>query len=104
MEISKISNSKKNFNFIRTRACPVCGEHPELIKESLGRPGGHGYPGNFSYKYVCGFCRLLKGEETCDISMSSEEANALAKQSWNEEVDRVTEIQQAYHATQDICE
>lgn len=104
MEISKISNSKKNFNFIRARACPVCGEHPELQKIDLGRPGGHGYPGNFSYKYVCNFCKLLKGEEICDISMSSEEANALAKQSWNGEVDRVTKLQQAYHATQDICE
>lgn len=102
MEISKISNSKKNFNYIRVKACPVCGEHPELIKESLGRPGGHGYPGCYCYEYKCGYCKLLKGGETNDIYVTSEEAINLAKELWNGEVDRVTKLQKVYHETLDI--
>jgi hypothetical protein len=78
--------------YISVRACPVCGEHPELKKESLARPGGHGYPGCYTYQYHCEYCKLLKGGEFTDISISADEAKNLAKQSWNEEVDRVINI------------
>ena len=103
MEIS--NNIKKDIPYISVKACPVCGEHPELQKESLARPGGGGYPGYYTYQYKCGFCRLLKGIETNDIYDDfPEEAKNRAKTYWNEEVDRVHKIQQAYAATRSICD
>lgn len=78
--------------YISVRACPVCGEHPELKKESLGRPGGGGYPGHYDYEYQCGYCGLLKGGETHDIYGSPEEALNRAKESWNKEVARIEKI------------
>jgi hypothetical protein len=89
--------------YISLKACPVCGEHPELKKESLARPGGHGYPGHFTYEYKCELCRLLKSGETHDIYDSPEEAKNCAKELWNKEVDRIKKLQQAYHASQSIC-
>lgn len=79
-------------DYISVKACPVCGEHPELKKESLGRPGGHGYPGHYDYQYKCGYCGLPKGEETHDIYDSPEEALNRAKESWNKEVARIEKI------------
>lgn len=79
-------------SYISVKACPVCGEHPELNKESLGRPGGHGYPGHYTYEYRCGFCKLLKGVETQDIYDSPEEAINRAKESWNKEVARILKL------------
>jgi hypothetical protein len=81
--------------YISLKACPVCGEHPELKKESMARPGGHGYPGHYTYLYKCDFCRLLKGSETHDIYDSPEESKNRAKLSWNNEVDRIQKLQQA---------
>jgi hypothetical protein len=101
MEISK--TKKKEVPYISVKACPVCGEHPEKITESLERPGGHGYPGCHTYQYKCGYCKLLKGGETCDVPISSEEAINLAKQRWNEEVDRVQEIMTS-SAARRMCE
>lgn len=89
--------------YISLKVCPVCGEHPEFTKESLGRPGGHGYPGHYTYQYKCEFCRLLKGVETHDIYDSPEEAKNRAKETWNEEVDRIQRLQKAYAATKCIC-
>lgn len=79
-------------SYISVKACPVCGEHPELNKESLGRPGGHGYPGHYTYEYRCGFCKLLRGVETHDIYDSPEEAINRAKESWNKEVARILKL------------
>lgn len=90
MEVAK--TKKKEIPYISVKACPVCGEHPELQKDDLGRPGGHGYPGHSAYEYKCGYCRLLKGGETTDIYVSSEEAKNLAKELWNEEVERISRI------------
>jgi hypothetical protein len=89
--------------YISLKVCPVCGEHPEFTKESLGRLGGHGYPGHYTYQYKCEFCRLLKGVETHDIYDSPEEAKNRAKETWNEEVDRIQRLQKAYAATKCIC-
>jgi hypothetical protein len=89
--------------YVSLKVCPVCGEHPEFTKESLGRPGGHGYPGHYTYQYKCEFCRLLKGVETHDIYDSPEEAKNRAKETWNEEVDRIQRLQKAYAATKCIC-
>jgi hypothetical protein len=89
--------------YVYLKVCPVCGEHPEFTKESLGRPGGHGYPGHYTYQYKCEFCRLLKGVETHDIYDSPEEAKNRAKETWNEEVDRIQRLQKAYAATKCIC-
>ena len=89
--------------YISVQACPVCGEHPELVRESLGRPGGHGYPGHFTYVYKCEFCRLLKGGETHDIYDSPEESKNRAKELWNAEVDRIRKIQKANAAAKSIC-
>lgn len=90
--------------YISLKPCPVCGEFPELVKESMGRPGGHGYPGHYTYQYKCEFCKLLKGAETHDIYDSPDVSKNCAKESWNEEVDRIRKFQEAYHKTQDICE
>lgn len=79
-------------SYISVKACPVCGEHPELNKESLGRPGGHGYPGHYTYEYRCGFCKLLRGVKTHDIYDSPEEATNRAKESWNKEVARILKL------------
>lgn len=92
MEISKIS--KKKIPYISVKACSVCGEHPELKKETLERGRGGGYPGCYEYEYQCGYCQLLKGGVTNDIYVSSDEAINTAKKSWNEEVDRIDKILQ----------
>jgi hypothetical protein len=90
MEVAK--TKKKEVPYISVQACPVCGQHPELKQQTLERPGGHGYPGCFTYEYKCEYCKLLKGGETTDIYVSAEEAKNLAKELWNEEVGRVSRI------------
>lgn len=83
-------------NYIKLNACPICGEHPEFIKESLEIPVGHGYPGRFSYRYKCEFCGLLRGSTHNDIyDKNPEDAKNRAKESWNKEVDRIRAFQQA---------
>ena len=89
MEIVKASQNKE-ISYIPVKACPVCGEHPVLRTESMGRPGGHGYPGHYEYLYRCEFCKLLSGSAWVhDIYDSPEKANNRAKSLWNEEVDRI---------------
>jgi hypothetical protein len=78
-----------NIPYISVQPCPVCGEAPEFNRESLSRPGGHGYTGCYTYGYECGFCKLVKGRESDDIYSSPEEAKNRAKKYWNEEVDRI---------------
>jgi hypothetical protein len=78
--------------YISVKECPVCGAHPERDKADMGRPGGHGYPGNYSYQYKCEKCKLLKGESYTDIYCSPNEAVNHAKQSWNIECDRVLKL------------
>ena len=90
--------------YISLKPCPVCGESPEFVKESLGRPGGHGYPGHYTYQYKCEFCQLLKGGETHDLYDSPEESKNRAKESWNEEVDRIQRIQKANASRRGNCE
>ena len=90
MEVTK--TMKKEIPYISVQACPICGEHPELSKESMERPGGHGYRGCHTYEYKCGYCKLLKGSETHDIYDSPEEALNRAKKFWNEEVARSSAI------------
>lgn len=76
--------------YISLKPCPVCGEHPEFVKESLARPGGHGYPGHYTYQYKCERCGLLKSQETHDIYDDIPElAKNRAKEGWNAEVLRV---------------
>ena len=76
--------------YISLKPCPVCGEHPEFVKESLARPGGHGYPGHFTYQYRCECCKLLKTEETHDIyDKIPELAKNRAKEDWNRKVDYI---------------
>ena len=79
----------KNTAYISVAACPVCGEAPEFVRESLARPGGHGYQGRYTYGYECPCCGLLKGRESDDIYSSPEEAKNRAKKYWNDEVSRV---------------
>jgi hypothetical protein len=82
----------KEIPYISVKACPVCGEHPEFSKESLGHPGGGGYPGHYTYQFKCGYCKLLKSGEYHDIYDSPEEAKNRAKKSWNDEVARIEKI------------
>lgn len=69
--------------YIEIKACPICGAVPEKELSDMGRPGGHGYPGNFSYHYECPNCKLLKGITFTDLYYPSAEAIKQAKQSWN---------------------
>ena len=78
--------------YIPLKVCPVCGEPPEFVKESLEGPNGHGYKGCYEYSYRCDCCKLLKGTEATDIYDSSENAKNRAKLCWNAEVDRVQEL------------
>lgn len=79
-------------SYISVKCCPICGETPEKTTYDLGRPGGHGYPGHKSFQYKCECCKLVKGGDIDDIYRSSEEAQNRAKETWNEEVDRITEF------------
>lgn len=91
MEISKAV--KNDIPYIFLKPCPICGEHPELRTESMGRPDGHGYPGHYMYLYRCGYCKLLdSGGWKHDIYDSPEEAKNRAKDGWNTEVDRIQNI------------
>lgn len=86
MEIQTKKTAINEIPYISLAACPICGEHPEKVKESLEGPNGRGYRGCFTYEYKCECCKLLRGGETTDIYVSSEEANNLAKELWNDKV------------------
>ena len=75
--------------YVNLKTCPICGAYPEKEISDMGRPGGHGYPGHYSYQYYCNLCGLLKGESYDDVYCSLEGAVDKAKQSWNDECDRV---------------
>ena len=79
-------------NYVSIKLCPICGEVPEKATYSLERPGGHGYAGCHSYQYKCECCKLVKGGDIDDIYLSSADAQNRAKETWNEEVDRVIEL------------
>jgi len=78
-------------NYISLKLCPVCGEVPEKTTCSLEGPNGRGYRGCFTYQYKCECCKLVKGGETADISISKEDAVNRAKETWNAEVSRIQE-------------
>lgn len=71
------------------KPCPVCCQSPHRKEESLGKPGGRGYPGYYSYEYVCEYCKLLKGGGATDLYVSKADAISSAMDYWNEEVDRI---------------
>jgi hypothetical protein len=75
--------------YIKLEVCPICKTPPERDTDSLGRPGGHGYPGHSSYRYICPCCKLTKGESYDDIYNTFEGAIEKAKQSWNSECARI---------------
>jgi hypothetical protein len=77
--------------YISLKLCPVCGEPPEKSTYSLERPGGHGYAGCHSYQYKCECCGLIKGKDIDDIYLPTEAAQNRARETWNEEVERVQE-------------
>lgn len=79
-------------NYISIKLCPICGEVPERLSYDLGRPGGHGYPGHKSFQYKCEYCKLVKGGDIDDIYFPTEIAVHKAKETWNKEVDRITEL------------
>ena len=75
--------------YIELLSCPICGAHPDREKESLGRPGGHGYPGHYTYQYKCEKCGLVKGQQIDDVYRHKDVAQNDARESWNEEVNRI---------------
>ena len=79
-------------NYISLKLCPICGEPPEKTTYSLERPGGHGYAGCHSYQYKCECCKLVKGGDIDDIYLHSAAAQNRARETWNEEVNRITEL------------
>lgn len=74
---------------LRISLCPVCGDPPRLVTTDLGRPGGHGYPGHYMYRYECEYCKLLKAGDADDVYRNKEEAIQKAKLLWNEEAARI---------------
>ena len=76
-------------DYIELLSCPICGAHPDREKESLARPGGHGYPGHYTYQYKCEKCKMLKSDDMNDIYDNPSTADARARISWNKEVQRV---------------
>ena len=77
--------------YVNLKTCPICGAYPEKEVCDLGRPGGHGYPGNHSYHYECPNCKLLKSASFNDIYDVSITAVAQAQKSWNGVVDKTQE-------------
>ena len=90
--------------YISLKACPVCGEHPEKTTHSLERPGGHGYKGCYTYQYKCECCGLVRGKEIDDIYLSKEAAQNRARETWNEEVDRIIMLRKANTSRRVNCE
>ena len=90
--------------YISLKLCPICGEPPEKTTYSLERPGGHGYAGCHSYQYRCECCGLVKGKDIDDIYLHKDAAQNRARETWNEEVDRIIKLQQANASRKDICE
>lgn len=86
MEIQTKKTTINEIPYISLAACPICGEHPEKVKESLEGPNGRGYRGCHTYEYKCECCKLLRGGEASDIYVSPAEANNLAKELWNDKV------------------
>ena len=82
--------NEKN-KIIPLKGCPICGSAPTLRKDSLDRGNGHGYPGNYVYRYECTCCGNVKGGETNDIYDKAGELNAeqRARQSWNKSVNEI---------------
>jgi uncharacterized Zn finger protein len=76
-------------DYIELQPCPICGARPDRTKESLSRPGGHGYPGHYSYQYKCEKCGYLKSDSLNDIYYDPENADARARISWNKECEIV---------------
>lgn len=76
-------------DYIELQPCPICGAHPDREKENLGRSGGRGYPGHYTYQYKCEKCKMLKSDGINDIYDSPSTADARARISWNKEVQRV---------------
>ena len=76
---------------IKTKCCPICGDKPVQHRESMAAPGGHGYPGHFTYNYKCEYCNRVSSKITrTDLYCSPVEADANARNDWNEEVDYLT--------------
>lgn len=68
--------------------CAICGAKPRLIKESLDRGNGHGYPGAFEYQYVCDNCEIPEAEVVHDIyAQYNPKLDVItdAIESWNKE-------------------
>ena len=77
--------------YVNLKTCPICGAYPEKEISDMGRPGGHGYPGHYSYRYECPNCKLLKTVGFNDISCTSSEAVAQAQKFWNGICDKTQE-------------
>ena len=77
-------------NYVSIKLCPICGEVPEKITQSLEGPNGRGYRGCFTYQYKCECCKLIKGTQVTDIYEPAQMAQNRAKVEWNVEVERVT--------------
>ena len=69
--------------YVNLKTCPICGAYPEKEISDMGRPGGHGYPGHYSYHYECPNCKLLKSASFNDVWATSIDAVAQAQKCWN---------------------
>lgn len=74
----------KDIAFIRVSDCPICGERPDYIKESLDYGNGHGYPGKYDLSYKCPRCGLIHSTTFHTIYDSEEVVKNTAKKDWNQ--------------------
>lgn len=83
------------------KLCPICGSAPQLKIEDMGLPGGHGYPGCYSYTMSCPHCDLPKHVGSDTVYRPQNDAHRKTIEDWNKEVERIQkfldERKEPYH-------
>ena len=80
---------------LEAKKCPICGSVAKVESGDMGRPGGHGYPGNTYIIVKCSKCRLVEsgGSDTV-YGGTFDNAYKFAIERWNENVDKTIELMQ----------
>lgn len=91
--IERALSKYENASSALLKGCPICGAIPTLIEVDLDRGNGHGYPGDYSYHYECGHCKMVKssgGDTVYSQGVDKKEsAKAEAVRSWHEKVKQI---------------
>ena len=89
MNNSKCTNCKDKcevYYAIHTtyKPCPWCGGSASFHIDSMEKPGGRGYPGNFVYYVKCDRCgAVAPNGKLSDIYRAPETARRMAIDNWN---------------------